>query len=59
MKGHTWIVKDQVTGEQFTYKRYAPSGAYYMKREGDTAFTRVVRKELFKSLTRAHVRGGE
>ena len=32
MKGHTWIVKDQVTGEQFTYKRYQ-HGNYYMKRE--------------------------
>ena len=58
MKGHIWIVKDQVTGEQFTYKRYQ-HGNYYMKSEGDKAFTRVVRKELFKSLTKAHVRGGE
>ena len=31
MRGHTWTVTDQTTGETFQYKRYAPSGAYYMK----------------------------
>ena len=55
MTGHRWSVKDMVTGETFEYKRYAPSGAYYMKRQGESRFTRVLREELFKSLTRAHV----
>jgi len=55
MKGHTWDVVDQTTGQRFIYKRYAPSGAYYMKRAGQTAFVRVKRAELFKSLTMAHV----
>ncbi len=59
MKGHQWKVEDMVTGETFAYKRYAPSGAYYMKRQNETKFTRVKRVELFKSLTKAHVRGGE
>ena len=56
MKGHIWTVTDKVTGETFTYKRYAPSGAYYMKRTGDSSFKRVTRVELFKSLNKAHVR---
>ena len=30
-----------------------------MKRTGDSRFKRVLREELFKSLTKAHVRGGE
>ena len=37
MTGHRWSVKDMVTGETFEYKRYAPSGAYYMKRQGESA----------------------
>jgi hypothetical protein len=56
MKGHTWKVTDKVTGQIFDYKRYAPSGAYYMRREGDSAFTRVKRIEIFKSLSRASVK---
>lgn len=56
MKGHTFTVTDQVTGQSFDYKRYAPSGAYYMRRQGDSRFTRVTRIELFKSLTKASVR---
>lgn len=59
MTGHQWKVQDMVTGETFQYKRYAPSGAYYMKRGTESKFTRVKRVELFKSLTKAHVRGGE
>ena len=55
MKGHTWNVTDQTTGQRFFYKRYAPSGAYYMKREGERCFSRVKRAELFKSLRMAHV----
>lgn len=56
MRGHTWEVKDQTTGQTFIYKRYAPSGAYYMRAKGDSAFVRVKRAELFKSLFKAHVR---
>ena len=56
MKGHTFTVTDKVTGQTFDYKRYAPSGAYYMRRQGETKFTRVRRDELFKSLTHAHVK---
>ena len=56
MKGHTWTVTDQTTGETFDYKRYAPSGAYYMRSTGESKFTRVTRIELFKSLTKASVR---
>ena len=55
MNGHTWTVEDKTTGLTFTYKRYAPSGAYYMKREGEPSFRRVKREELFKSLRMAHV----
>ncbi len=56
MKGHTFRVTDQTTGQTFEYKRYAPSGAYYMRREGEPRFNRVTRNELFKSLTKASVR---
>tara|TARA_R110001592_G_scaffold55394_1_gene169306 strand:- start:580 stop:759 length:180 start_codon:yes stop_codon:yes gene_type:complete len=56
MKGHTFTVTDQVTGQSFDYKRYAPSGAYYMRRQNENRFTRVKRHELFKSLTKASVR---
>jgi len=56
MKGHTFEVTDRTTGQKFVYKRYDPSGAYYMKKEGDSRFTRVRRDELFKSLTKAHVK---
>ena len=56
MKGHTFTVTDQVTGQSFDYKRYAPSGAYYMRSQGDSAFRRVTRDELFKSLSKASVR---
>ena len=55
MKGTTWTVTDKTNDKTFHYKRYAPSGAYYMKREGDTRFNRVTRDELFKSLTKASV----
>ena len=55
MKGHTWTVTDQVTGESFQYKRYE-HGNYYMKRTSDSSFKRVTRVELFKSLNKAHVR---
>lgn len=55
MNGHTWDVIDQTTGQRFYYKRYAPSGAYYMKAEGQSRFKRVKRQELFKSLRMAHV----
>ena len=56
MKGHIWTVVDTVTGQLFQYKRYACSGNYYMKREGETRFSRVKRAELFKSLTIAKVK---
>ena len=56
MRGHTFTVIDQTTGQSFQYKRYAPCGNYYMKRENETRFTRVRRDELFKSLDKAHVR---
>lgn len=55
MKGTIWTVEDKVTGLVFWYKRYAPSGAYYMKRQGETKFTRVTRPEIFKSLHKSHV----
>ena len=56
MKGHIFTVSDQTTGQSFQYKRYACSGNYYMKRQGETRFTRVRRDELFKSLTIAKVK---
>lgn len=55
MNGHTWEVIDQTTGQHFFYKRYAPSGAYYMKGGVESRFRRVKRAELFKSLRMAHV----
>jgi len=55
MKGHVWEVKDKITGESFSYKRYS-CGNYYMKVLGESRFSRVKREELFKSLAKAHVR---
>ncbi len=47
----TFTVTDKRTDETFEYKRYHPSAAYSMKREGETKFTRI-KKGLFMTAFR-------